>query len=58
MNTECHLEQMEFLPLGCRQVTADFKGGHVTSDSGGLLLREVDQAAGIIERFDLCFRDH
>jgi hypothetical protein len=29
--------------LGSRRVVADFSGGDVTSDAGGLLLREVEQ---------------
>jgi hypothetical protein len=36
---------------------AEFDGGKITSDAGGLLLREVDQTFGVIRRFAACFRD-
>lgn len=32
-----------FPPLTCRQIEADFSCGHITSDAGLLLLREVDK---------------
>jgi hypothetical protein len=35
-----------------------FDGGTITSDAGGLLLREVEKRTGIIERFATCFRDY
>lgn len=58
MKTACIPNQMEFQPLDTRQVTAKFDGGTITSDAGGLLLREVDQRAGIIQRFARCFDDY
>ena len=33
-------------------------GGAIGSDAGGLLLREVEKRAGIIQHFATCFRDH
>ncbi len=47
-----------FHSLGRREVVARFDGGHVTSDAGGLLLREVEQATGILRQFASCFEDH
>jgi hypothetical protein len=44
-------------PLGSRQVTARFDGGTITSDAGGLLLREVESRSQIVERFAECFDD-
>jgi hypothetical protein len=38
-------------------VVADFDGGHVSSDGGLLLLRELDQRRKILKRFAACFRD-
>jgi hypothetical protein len=49
---------MEFQGLGKRKVVADFSGGEVTSDTGGLLLREVENGAGILSRFAECFIDY
>ena len=41
MNTECKPKQLEFQSLGRREVIGRFDGGRITSDGGGLLLREV-----------------
>ncbi|WP_419610860.1 transposase, partial [Thiolapillus sp.] len=35
-----------------------FDGGRITSDGGGLLLREVDQRIGLLDRLVACFTDH
>jgi len=35
-----------------------FDGGDITTDGGGLLLREVEQRTGIIRKFAACFRDY
>jgi len=56
--TECNGEQLQFQGLGHRKVVAAFDGGNVTSDAGGLLLREVARGSRIIDRFAECFRDH
>src|SRR3989442_11597219 len=55
--TECKTEQYEFHALGNREVVGHFDGGDITSDAGGLLLREVEQRTGIIRRFAACFQD-
>ena len=36
---------------------ADFAGGRITSDAGGLLLRELDQRYRIAEKAASCLRD-
>src|SRR5207247_10123086 len=56
--TECRREQYEFHALGNREVVAQFNGGDITSDAGGLLLREVEQRTGIIRKFAACFTDY
>jgi Transposase DDE domain group 1 len=58
MNTECTAGQLEFHGLGRRAVVGDFDGGRISSDSGGLLLREVEQRSGILSRLSGCFVDH
>jgi hypothetical protein len=58
MNTECTAGQLEFHGLGRRAVVGDFDGGRISSDSGGLLLREVEQRTGILSRLSGCFVDH
>jgi len=37
---------------------ARFDGGSITSDGGGVLLREVERRTGILEQFAACFTDH
>ena len=49
---------MNFTPWVAREVRGGFDGGAITSDGGGLLLREVEKRTGIVERFAACFRDH
>jgi hypothetical protein len=39
-------------------VGGSFDGGHITSDGGGLLLRETERVVGVIGRFAACFTDH
>src|SRR5437867_11173416 len=56
--TECKTEEYEFHPLGNREVVGHFDGGDITTDAGGLLLREVEQRTGIIRRFAACFKDY
>jgi hypothetical protein len=56
--TECRTEQYKFHALGNREVVGHFDGGDITTDAGGLLLREVEQRTGIIRRFAVCFTDY
>ena len=56
--TECTPRTLEFQPLGRRDVTARFDTPAITSDAGGLLLREVDAKFKFIEQFANCFDDH
>jgi hypothetical protein len=57
VKTECSRTLFEFQPLASRQITAQFDGGTITSDAGGLLLREVEHKASIIQHFAECFDD-
>jgi len=56
--TQCNEDFLEFHPLDKREVRGGFDGGTITSDAGGLLLREVEKRTGIIAQFAACFRDH
>jgi hypothetical protein len=58
MGTECTAGQLEFHGLGRRAVVGQFDGGKISSDSGGLLLREVEQRTHILKRLAGCFVDH
>lgn len=58
MKTDCNVKDLQFQGLGKRAVMGRFDGGTLTSDAGGLLLREVDGRMGITERFSRCFTDY
>ncbi|RLQ20723.1 hypothetical protein DWB85_16480 [Seongchinamella sediminis] len=58
MNTQCNPTQLEFRALGRRDVVGCFDGGRITSDGGGLLLREVDQRIGLLNRMASGFTDY
>jgi hypothetical protein len=56
--TECTQSGFEFAALYGREVLAQFDGGDITTDAGGLLLREVDGQLRLIDRLAACFSDH
>lgn len=58
MYKQSESKQLHFQGLGPRKVVADFDGGTLTSDAGGLLLRELDLGLGIIDGFAGCFIDY
>ena len=58
MSTECTAEQLEFHGLGRRDVIGAFNGGRISSDAGGLLLREVEKRTHVLKRLAGCFFDH
>ena len=58
MQTQCIQQTFEFQDLGRREVVARFDGGPITSDAGGLLLREVEEHTAIIRRLARCFTDY
>jgi hypothetical protein len=55
--TECTQASFEFEAHFSRQVTANFEGGTLTTDGGGLLLRQVDRRLGLLKRLTGCFTD-
>ena len=58
MPTQCNQESLQFHSLFRREVRGQFDGGAITTDAGGLLLREVEKRAGIIAQFAACFQDY
>lgn len=58
MRTHCNQGSFGFHALGRREIVGRFDGGQITSDGGGLLLRETERATGIIAQFAACFTDH
>lgn len=57
MNTHCKSNRIELQGPGSRTFTADFDGGHITTDAGVLALQQVDQKLQILRRFADCFVD-
>jgi hypothetical protein len=57
MKTHCNPSQLEFHALGRRKVIGKFDGGNITSDAGGILLRETEKKTDIVHQFAQCFRD-
>ncbi len=57
MKTKCNPETFEFQALNPRQVVARFDGGRITSDGGGLLLRETNRVTGLMTQLAQCFWD-
>ena len=55
--TECTQSEFEFRPHFSRRVVAGFDGGAMTSDGGGLLLRETDRRLNLLPRLAECFLD-
>jgi hypothetical protein len=55
--TECTQSGFEFQAHFSRDVVARFDGGRMTSDAGGLLLRETDQRLNLLPRLAQCFLD-
>ncbi len=56
--TECRQLSFAFQELGGRRVVADFSGGYLSSDGGGVLLRQLDQAQGLCAQLAKCFSDY
>ena len=58
MTSECTQIGFEFQPLKKRDIRAQFDGGMITSDGGGVLLREIEKRTGILRQFADCFTDY
>jgi hypothetical protein len=56
--TQCITTLFRFQDLGSREVVGGFDGGTVTSDGGGVLLRELESRFGFVDQFARCFTDH
>jgi hypothetical protein len=55
--TECNQETFAFTAHFSRRVEAEFTAGQVSTDSGALLLREVDRRINLLDRLASCFSD-
>ncbi len=57
MQTECSAKPSGFGRVEGRPVIAEFDGGALTSDAGGLLLGAADRSLDLVGRLAGCFRD-
>lgn len=55
--TECTQSSFEFPGAWSRGVIARFDGGKITSNAGGLLLRQVEDRIHLLSRLRACFLD-
>jgi hypothetical protein len=55
--TDCNTQPLLFSSLKSQKIVADFAGGQLTSDAGGLLLREVDRRLGLTRQLAACLTD-
>jgi hypothetical protein len=58
MPTDCIPTLFDFAPVEGRKVVANFDGGAITSDAGGLLLGATNKVLGLTRRLAACFKDH
>jgi hypothetical protein len=58
MATESTQKDLGFHVLKHREIQAQFNGGAITTEGGGLLLREVQKRIGIVPQFAACFQDY
>ena len=56
--TECREQSWLFQELGARKVEVDFGGGYLSSDGGGLILREFERHDGLLRDLAGCFVDY
>jgi len=56
--TECTTKKINFQDLDNKKVIASFDGGNISSDSGGLLLREIENKIHFVDEFSKCFIDY
>ena len=55
--TNCTPNTLSFSPLFRKKVEGNFAGGCITSDAGGLLLREVDKKCNLLAPLDKLMSD-
>lgn len=57
MSTECKSKTFQFQAINRRKIVGRFDGGRITSDGGGLLLRETARRTGLLTDLAQCFWD-
>ena len=57
MRADCSSNQLSFQAFSGKSVGTCLDGGHISSDAGGLLLREIECGQQFLRRFSQCFLD-
>jgi hypothetical protein len=57
LNTDCNDQAFLFQELASRKIVVDFGGGHLSSDGGGVFLRELEVRSGLLRELSECFID-
>jgi hypothetical protein len=55
--TECTPDRDLFPACKSRKIAVDFHGGHISSDGGSLLLRQMDRKLGLTRALDKALAD-
>src|ERR1700675_5114808 len=55
--TQCNQIQFSFAAHNSRKIIAKFEDKRLTTDGGGLLLRQADRKVGLLRRLLRCFQD-
>jgi hypothetical protein len=58
MPTQCNQKRFRFHPLRRQEIRAEFDGGAISSEGGGLQLREAEKRTAIVRQFATCFTDY
>ena len=58
MKTECSSKTYKFQSLNRKEIVGAFNGGMISSDAGGIQLREFEKSHSILKRFAECFTDY
>jgi hypothetical protein len=57
LNTDCNDEPFLFQELANQKIVVDFGGGYLSSDGGGVFLRELEMRSGLLRELSECFID-
>ena len=57
MNTDCNDQPFLFQELANQKIVVDFGGGYLSSDGGGVFLRELEMRSGLLRELSECFID-
>jgi len=58
MKTECSAKTYKFQSLNRKEIVGAFNGGMISSDTGGIQLRDFENRHLILKRFAECFTDY